>query len=804
MATDFSPSAATGLDFSRSSGLLPDYIYAADNHNIGNSGSSWLDPSTWKPENSGKFIAASVLSGANSIYNSAATVTNWFGAEVRMNDTQSWITSLDQDLGQYYSENRQAADLAGFIATSLIPGIGGVKILNAGQAALRAAKAEGAIGKNMSMFTNILAPSTENYVKLASAEIKSNQAVFTTLNGNTLKALGAGIQQNVLEGAAFETFVQATMFKSPILESQDNLDIAKNIVIGGLLGGAIGGAFEAAKTLSTIKGARIGEDLRMRRFNSREVVQPGTEPSDRIILASENRELTPRASAPELPANPSAADTQLYQSQLANAETAIKAKAKQIDLDNRTAMHEMDRGAGAELVNAVADTQIGIDTRKAIENWHQALEITRPNIVTKLETEAAKDITNPQVASRWITLTGEGAGSVSHEMPTILSLADRVPLKGGKAIAQAVSDEVSSFKFKPRDVWDPLPSTQNKLSWREAEARYVWADKLPSAALNPKNEFLTIGQNDLPLLERMLKDGRIDFNISGRGGEKFRYESLEDLRNHVIERKDYIANEMMRRRVENLDPASNPVETITAAIGKITNTDVKYLEGVRDATNPERGLFAWQDATEAIHSAKVANGLKSVNDIPTPAYLEPSVAKINYRAANDIDSNGHILDAMSLIKSQQKILHEDAVRVFTKQVSSDIAGRIEEIPLDQLQRASSAGAGAGLFTFAKGAYGSVESVMQKLGGVSRDIKVAGRTQVDDKIQAALYNLGAKPEAAIEYSTVNQLLSKTAEDYVFDADNILGLGTDVLIPKKLVKAAAGEGGAEAADLKPHVI
>jgi hypothetical protein len=98
--------------------------------------------------------------------------------------------------------------------------MGGVKILNAGQSALKLLPLLVEwVGISLSSL-EFLAPSTETYVKLAGAEIKSQQTVFTTLNSNTVKALGAGVIQNALEAAAFETAVQATMFKSPILKNK--------------------------------------------------------------------------------------------------------------------------------------------------------------------------------------------------------------------------------------------------------------------------------------------------------------------------------------------------------------------------------------------------------------------------------------------------------------------------------------------------------------------------------------------------------------------------------------------------------
>lgn len=784
---------------------FPGYLQGADNHNIGNSGSSWYDPTTWgaTAESVGKFAAVSALSGAASIYDTAATVGNWFGADVKINDNQEWIASLDQDLGQYYGEHRQAADLAGFVATSIIPGMGGIKILNAGQAALKAAKFGGTMGKNMSLFTNILAPATENYVKLAAADIASAQSVHTVLGANTLKALGSGVQQNVLEGAAFETFVQATMAKSPILDSQDNWDIAKNIAMGGILGGVVGGALESAKTISTIKKARYAEEFRMHKFDSREVVQPGTTPSDRIILGAENRELTPTASAPQLPPEPTAADISLYNAQLANASKAVERKSTQIDLDARSAMHEMAAGAPKELINAVADTQTGLSTERALSNWHQAVEITRPNVVTKLETDAAKNLdTVTPISSRWVKLTGEDAGQITSEQPLVLSLADRVKVNRDDSIGDAVLKDVRTYGFKPNSIWDPLVGNAAKTGWKEAEARHIWAD---SVGLD-KVKDLTIHANDLPMLERMVKDGRTDFTLIDSKGTRSNFGAASDVRQYVIDSKDRIANELLAKRIGNLDPATNSIESNTAAIAKTVNVERGFLEGTRDAINPQKGLFAWQDQTAAHQAEMINRGLVSPNEVATPIYLKPQIAKVNYQAEDMIGADGHVLDGMTWIKSQQKIAHDTAMNVFAKQAGNDILARTPEVRLDQLMRTGSQGAGAGLLSFAKAGYGTLESTMQMLGGVSKDMKTVGRQNVDAKIQASLYALKSNKEASIEFSTINQLLSKTAEDYVFDTENALGMGDDVLIPKKVKDALAkqageeGEGGAiDASDI-----
>lgn len=783
---------ALDLSAAESTPSVPSYLVGADNHNIGNSlGGSWFDPSTWdgKFDNAGKFIASSVLSGADSLYNSAATVSNWFGAEAQLSDTQAWISSLDNDLGQYYSQNRREADLAGFIVTSLIPGIGGVKILNAGQAVLKAAKFEGAIGRNLAQYTNILAPNTANYVKLAKADMVSAQSVFNGLNANTLKALGSGLWQNTLEAAAFETVVQATMFKSPILEAQDNWDIAKNIMIGGVLGGVIGGSLESARTLSAIKKSRIEEDIALKPFSSREVVQPGTNPADKIILAAENRSFTPTPLKIALPENASSTEMQLAEQQFANAVAAQKKKFRQIDLDNQNALHEMNKGASRDLINAVADTNIGMGVEQAIQRWHGAVEITAPLSITKAEREAIEQLT-PGFQSRYIAIAGDDAGRVSYDLPAVLSVADRLSGKVG-SIEDHVRSAVKEAGFTSAKLWNPLAKT-GKLSWREAELRYIWANE---AAKFP--EKMVIHANDIPLLERMYKDGRLDFKVVSDTfvSESIAFNSKQQFASFLIKQKEELANNLLAKRIGKANAETDPIETTTAAIAKTVNVKQAWLEGTRSAENAEKDLFAWQSLSEKMHETAVASGVRNIADPITPAYFKPTVAKINYQVENQIASDGHILDALTFIQARQKVLNQAASNVVSKQAGSKIAERMVDIRIDDLQRANSYGAGPSMLGSAQSAYGSLESRVQYLGGVSKDLQIAKRSEVNEGLQSPLYALANNQRAAIEFDTINQQLSRTSEQYVFDMDNYLGMGENTLIPKKVRDAykKAGDDG-----------
>jgi hypothetical protein len=604
----------------------------------------------------------------------------------------------------------------------------------------------------MSKFTGILAPSTETYVRLAGAEIKAQQTVFTTLNSNAVKALGAGVIQNTLEAAAFETAVQAAMFKSPILEEQDKWDIAKNILIGGALGGIVGGALEGARTLSSIKNARLSEDLRLKAFNSREVVQEATSPADRIILATENREST---KLPELVLSGDAGEDAVRRQQYANALTAVEKKASQVDLEMRTQLHAMNPGvASDERVNALANTMVGQDTGQAIKRVHGAIEVLDPMRISRVE-KAATDSMEMGFVSRWIDIGGENLGRTSYSPPAVMSLADRIT--GSGKIADGVLNKVRDQGFKVQNLWDPLAKT-GKLSWQEAEARHIWADSI----LKELPEKALIHENDIPLLERALRDGRTDIRVvtADKGGNiasARTFVDQQELKEFIIGQKNDLSNEILEARVKKLKNAADE-NTNTAAIAKILNVKQSWLEGTRNAVDPSADLFAWQDLSKSLHKIKTDAGEVNAAAPVIPSYLQPSLVKINYRLTDQLAAaDGHVMDAMTFISARQKLLKEASDRVAVKQ-AGDLSARFVPINAEKLAGANSYGAGPGMVSSASAKYGTLESDTQYLGGVSKDLRALKRQSVDDAMQKPLYGLASNQKAAIEWDTINQQLS----------------------------------------------
>lgn len=729
---------------------FPQYVTAADNHNLGNTGTSWYDPDTWgqKLGNAGKFALTSVASGLNSFYNTGVSVGNFFGAGLQENDTQSWISEIDQDLGAYYRANREATDLTGFVLSSLIPGLGGVKLLNAGQTALKTAKATGLIGGNLGKAAGLLTPNTQKYVSLAMSEINASTSAAKLLNANTTKALASGLWQNTLEAAAFETVVQATMFKSPVLENQDMGDILTNVAVGGALGGVIGGAFGAAKIRGQLKKSISAEDLLRNPFQSRQSFQEITSDSERIIQTAYDSEMAAR---PVALTGPDGAITNNYSVN----KQLFDEKIRKNNNDIRTSINNM-AGKDTELGNVLANSVQGLDSQTMLGNFSGAAKIVRATEITELEKkmiqqQAKNQVPDNPVASRLVKVLGEDLGNVVDEVPAVLSLGDVYKGKEG------VLGFVKSQKFNTKDIWDPM-NLKGATAHLTGEARHIWAqnlaENLPEGAL--------IGGRDIPLLEKALRDSTFDIRIQTGSGptlEVFTPAGEMELRAFIKEAKIDTANELLE---QNVLKGKIPVEQGTEGIAKIVNTRREFLEGTQSA-DEFSDLFAMQSDAAKYAEMVRAKDISGQEAFINPAYL-PKYAKIVYaQSQNVIETYPNIVDAMVFFKSQQKVYAQAASNVVAKnlgQLSNDL------LPISDaaLSSASRNGSGAGLFSFENSNYGTLGSTMAVIGSVTARAIEQGRTKVGDYLGSALSRLGNNQAAALEFEAINQQITRSAKQW----------------------------------------
>ena len=238
------------------------FITAIDNHNIANGDTSWFDK---KAAATGELITdiaqgvayglpSAVVAGINSLINTGVAVTNFVGGDTKEVDTYQLIKGFDEDLAKYYVQHKEGIEIAGFIGASFIPGMAGIKALNAAKA--------GFMGQNMAKSSGLMQTITRDYAALAKADFATGTP-FSILNQNVIKGLGQGFGSAALEMVAFETAVAATMFKNPILEEQSIGDMLGNILTGTLIGGGLGGVIHGVGLVYGVKkaGVKIDREL---------------------------------------------------------------------------------------------------------------------------------------------------------------------------------------------------------------------------------------------------------------------------------------------------------------------------------------------------------------------------------------------------------------------------------------------------------------------------------------------------------------------------------------------------------------
>lgn len=205
-------------------------------------------------------VTGAVISGLGSIYNTAASGANLLGADMALINTQEQLNDIDQKWGNYYKQNQNAIDVAGFIGGSLIPGTLGIKALTAA----RAGSGAGAIGRALGYAETRQAANLSAALRELSVE---GGSVFTNINKNKLAAMAWGAADQTLQAAAFETAVALTMKQSPLLADDSWWDIGKSAFIGAAFGGVIGGGIDALILNKSFKTAVGALDAKARNYD---------------------------------------------------------------------------------------------------------------------------------------------------------------------------------------------------------------------------------------------------------------------------------------------------------------------------------------------------------------------------------------------------------------------------------------------------------------------------------------------------------------------------------------------------------
>lgn len=759
----------------------PTWLKAADSHNVAAHGESWfdnLDPDeiAQSLENIPKATAVSLISGLNSFYNTGIAVANLAlpkESEIPYADTAEVIASFDDDTARYYKSDREFFDAVGFGITALLPGIGGIKVLKAGQEALRAASA-GNIGSNLARATGLLAPKMENYVVKHAAELATKNTVWKLSQLNTLKTIGVGFQQSMLEGLAFEGAVLATMGASPIFSEESVSDIIKNaakssLFFGGL--GALGGL--ATSYFGVSKLTKLIDARQVKFATDRTFVEAhATAESDYIIAAaSDLKRLETPVSYEEVLAEKVAKGETGYgiTEEAINAEVVHLNRLRETNIrslhnfirENIGKLHRSSKkdspDSFSNLVadvfkNSSADATYNLFDRlsgftRLAEKSDYAKAVSTAVRTSKVSKEEAMAILGEDTTT-YIQLHSGGILDVFEELPeTAKRLADRyTPTELLKHVENNAIAKINTTDF----------SKLKKAS--DAEARWI-KYRNSTKPLSAKKAYYA---TDLPAINKAIADNNTNINIIMPNGEIVRFDTVRELETLYRKAQEGLAQSLFKRKVSIDD------------IELITNIRKDALLGKSrwEPTDPKN--FMAQETYAAELTRKLGRSESEAITV-SQLYTMPKYLKANHLP--DMVVDGNTLKGLQAIE-YSNIINKEATDRVVVAVLGDEANYFVDYSDDAIRAAHRGGTGQGITHFAGGALGSTERTTAYNANLVAKIEQKRVEALKLASEAEINGLLGDSRAAIAWSGLNELRANQSEMFVLAKEG------DRLIPKKV--------------------
>lgn len=778
--------------------LLPSYMVAADTHNIANRNQTFLESAVDLVETVPKFIGLSLISGVNQIYNIPADVGNLFGADYERNEIDDFIAGVDSDLGAYYQEHKEGVDTLGFVASSMVPGLGGIKALHAGQSALKASIAGGKFGENTSRALGLLVPAKEKHLKKAISEAINSNSVISLTERNTLLSMRAGLGQNVLEAAAFETAVAATLFDSPVLEGQDLGDFVSNIAWGAGVFGAVGGVVDITRGYFQIRKAVKIADAEAMPWRYIADAPEKANSYEKIALDFDQMH-----GVPDIPTNvdearqvflKNSADEKVValelrvRKEIGTLSNGDQAVAEALYQTTKAASLESKLGAYIGLKGSTRLTE-----KSAIEA--ETLKIQKKIQAGTADIADAERLGNLHVA--YARTWGDDAGKVFTEQPRVVSLVDS--LKKGEVIkvsATGVKAGKKNYPFKletkgKKAAWDVTAATP-----LQAQARYIWASKLPEFPKSTLEKPIVIAENDLPLLEKAYREFDSTFKLKMEDGTAISFPNQENFLRFLVEKKEQLANkihfkseELLAKEVATATPSAAPTRKITQEeISSMVNVKNGYLGGEQSA-NVIDDVFALQKHSEDYTARMIQQGSHKEKDGLIDVWNVPQHVKLTYDSTPFAKLNGHEVENMVVIKQQQKLYMQATDRASASVIGAEHVNLPVISAKDIQDTANRIGAGAHFATAASSNYGTLAALTEYIGKTTIRIIEKAQGTARESLEPALYKLGQNPEAAIEWSALSATLRSIPDNYVLnEAGDALRPQALVLWERKAAEAA----------------
>lgn len=724
-------------------------ILTADNHNVASGEPSMFDDVN--PSNAGAFIAVSAASGFNSLLNSGKAIGNFLGGDFEERDTEAVIRDYDDNLANYYSEVKPYADVAGFLATSLVPGMAGVKLYNAGSKALWAAKG-GNFGLSTAEATGLLAPFREKYLTAAVRQLQEAPTLTKLTNANYLKAVGMGVGENALQSLAFEAAVAATMFKSPIFDDMDKSDMANNMLWNAAFGGVIGGAFQAATGYQKIRTAITAFDKDINQYRMIADV-PAAAPDwykTRNYMEQYLKEFDEAGV-------PTGVDVKQASREFTNRKIKLEQKVIESIKPLTKGDDELANIVGHDMlkITKIADVDAALLKLESISRVADDLEVGKPLAGDlKSVTLGTKAAGTQRKATAFVN-------SIDGEMDEVLMPRVGDFLAKGEKIT--FGDSIVKAGGKTYQLIDNV--IDSAVDAVKAEATWLHALNAPQA----KFEFRTfadapVGINNLPKLERAHKffDEMVtpEVRIADLEGNVTTITSKPELRKLIDRQKFLLTEELQRSGMDFRE------------ISQRLNVSRKF------AKDPSGSLMATNgDAERLAHLQYMENaGRRTEGGLQTNPFLKPTSYKVTYDTELSKFSKERV-QAETYFRSLDKEMKKNAAALAANNLSNGT--QYPQIGVDKiLNESTRLGAGSGNFTFANGEYLSLESTMEYIGRLTADEMIRKGASVSEELSPVLHALKGNKEELLQFNIIDAKLRGTPNKYAFireglaDMDGVL--------------------------------
>lgn len=706
-----------------------------------------------------RYAADAVISGTSQLVNGGINLVT-FGQVPDAIDTDAVIASLDDDLSAYYVRNKESVDAGGFLVSSIIPGLGGVKALNWGSKVLDTMMT-GVGGRGLMGATGLLQSTHAGYLAAAEAEFLRSGVTYSLINQNVLKAVGTKAVSNALEFAAFETGVQAIMAPSPMLNAQDAGDIGTNIFTSGMVGGAfglasgvLGGSYKIMKRLHI-------DDLERRGAEFQKGVAPGTSFDAHYVTNVQSIEdvVTKGAGFDQ-------AQIRTISS-IDDKNRALVQGLASIDKDVANTIHQELNFLGKDAPKVV----MGM-TDAANVNTVTALELELDRLAMKVDAgiPLAPDETTKMLGTsiKYLTLWGENTGTLSTSIldaagtkyqawdllqkgNRINVLADEVNLGMNSGISHKID---FSAQFS---LMEHLKSTKDVAV---ANLRDVWAATTEEAL----PEGLRIGVHDPALLRKAAKEvsATRPFSVVLSDGAIVPVNTPEQIHHYLKQGIDEVA------AVKIAEAKATPKGTA----GRLHEEAVASALGIKTSALRGTGKIAVSiDDLHALdaYAAEYAQRVGAVAKLAPSTregniLLMPRRAKVVYDTSRITDEDILSIPLITRIKQEQVLLQQQADLAVHNAVGGDIASLLPEGDFAAVESATRNVGAAGIITPADYALGSTGSFWQRVGNIVSTAKTGITNKVISTLDAHIAKLHGNTGAAVHFGTIQNDLQSTAEQY----------------------------------------